>query len=321
MSLLGYLIPRIASSGEEPAATQALAYLLNASTDITQAFVDVVGRTSIAAFTPGRITAEEQHGNHFPDLTIRDTDGVIRVLVENKFWAGLTDAQPVDYLKALPGDVSSVLVFIVPHQRVYGLWGELREKCRHNAVELGSESTADGITWARTGPRTLAITSWEHVLGRLEHAASSGGHAALQQDIVQLRGLTDQMNVAEFLPLREDEVTDVNVARRLINYSDLIKEIVDRLVTDGIADTKDLRPSHSYTSAGRYLRLHAEFGVWLGVDLTAWRNWGITPIWWKHDTNYVVCYLNSTPEWSRLKAAILRFTRVLSDRNVFTCAA
>ena len=34
--------------------------------------------------------------------------------------------------------------------------------------------------------------------------------------------------------------------------------------------------------------------------------------------NYPVCYLNSTPEWSRLKAAILRFTRVLSDRNVFT---
>ena len=46
--------------------------------------------------------------------------------------------------------------------------------------------------------------------------------------------------------------------------------------------------------------------------------------------NYPVCYLNSTPEWSRLKAAILRFTRVQSrtqgrtlrvrwsDKNVFT---
>ncbi len=34
--------------------------------------------------------------------------------------------------------------------------------------------------------------------------------------------------------------------------------------------------------------------------------------------DYPVCYLNSTPEWSRLKAAILRFTRVLSDKNVFT---
>ena len=36
MSLLGYLVPRIASNGEEPAATQALAYLLNASSDIAQ---------------------------------------------------------------------------------------------------------------------------------------------------------------------------------------------------------------------------------------------------------------------------------------------
>ena len=95
MSLLGYLVPRIASNGEEPAATQALAYLLNASTDIATAFVDVVGRTGIPAFTPGRIVAEEKHGNNYPDVTIRDTDGVVRILVENKFWAGLTDAQPL----------------------------------------------------------------------------------------------------------------------------------------------------------------------------------------------------------------------------------
>ena len=274
MSLLGYLVPRIASSGEEPAATKALAYLLNASTDIARAFVDVVGRTGIPAFTPGRIAAEEKHGNDRPDVTIRDTDGVVRILVENKFWAGLTDAQPRAYLEALPSEASCALVFIVPHQRKYGLWGELE-----------SESTTDNITWARTGHRTLAITSWNHVLGTLEQAAAAEGHSALQQDIVQLRGLTDQMNAGEFLPLREDEVTDVNVARRLTNYSGLIEEIVGRLVTDGVADTKGTRPTHGYTSAGRYLSLHAKFGVWLGVDLEAWRDRGITPIWSRHDTN------------------------------------
>ena len=75
------------------------------------------------------------------------------------------------------------------------------------------------------------------------------------------------MNAGEFLPLREDEVTDVNVARRLINYSDSIEEIVARLVTDGIASTKGLRPAHGYTSAGRYLGVHVKFGLWLGVDL------------------------------------------------------
>ena len=39
------------------------------------------------------------------------------------------------------------------------------------------------------------------------------------------------MNAAEFLPLREDEVTDMEVPFRLINYSGLIEDIVDRLVT------------------------------------------------------------------------------------------
>ena len=285
MSLLGYLIPRIASIGEEPAATQALAYLINESTDIAQAFVDVVGRTGIAAFTPGRISAEEQHGNHCPDLTVRDRDGVVRILVENKFWAGLTEAQPVAYLEALPDDTSSALVFIVPHQRLHSLWGELRDKCRSSAVELGNASTTASITWAASGNRTLAITSWKHVLGRLEQAAVDGGRAALREDIVQLRGLTDRMNADAFLPLRVDEVTDMNVARRLINYSDLIEDIVSRLRTDGIADTEGLRPSHGYTTAGRWLRLHAQFGLWLGVDLKAWRDWGITPIWSEHYTN------------------------------------
>ena len=283
MSLLGYLVPRIASNGEEPAATQALAYLLNASPDIAAAFVDIVGRTGIAAFTPRRIAANEKHGDHFPDLTIRDGDGVVRILVENKFWAGLTDAQPVAYLEALPDDMSSALVFIVPHQRVYGLWSELRDRCRRNAVELGTESRTPSIIWASAGNRTLAITSWKHILGKLEQAAVDGGHSALRQDIVQLRGLTDQMDAAEFLPLREDEVTDVNVARRLMNYTQLIEAIVGRLVAEGIA--KKLRTWHTYTWVGRNLRLHAKFGLWLGVDLWAWRKWGVTPLWSEHNTN------------------------------------
>ena len=274
MSLLGYLVPRIAASGAAPAATQALAYLLNASTGVAEAFVGIVAPTDIDGFTPGHIAAEEQHGDHFPDLTICGTDGVVRILVENKFWAGLTSAQPVAYLEALPADESSALVFIVPHERAYGLWGELRKKCRSSKINLGSESKGDGITWARAGQRILAITSWKHVLGRLEEAAAD---PAVRQDIAQLRGLTDRMNADAFLPLREDEVTDANVARRLINYTGLINDIVGRLVTDSVATVKDLKKGVSYNYAGRFLRLHDRFGTWLGVDHEAWRGRGITP--------------------------------------------
>ena len=180
--------------------------------------------------------------------------------VENKFWAGLTSAQPVGYLKALAADASSALVFIVPHHRVSGLWGELREKCRGSNIELTSESKGHGITWARAGQRTLAVTSWKHVLERLDEAATD---PALRQDIAQLRGLTDRMNFDAFLPLRDEEVTDLNVARRLINYTRLIDEIVGRLTTDGIPDAKKLGRSCGYDFAGRFLQVHSRFQLWL----------------------------------------------------------
>jgi len=184
----------------ERTATKLLADLLNASPDLALAFVELVCRTGIAAFTPGQLTPEERHGNIIPDLTIRDEGNVIRILVENKFWAQLGPAQPVDYLSTLPADVPSALVFVVPERRVDDLWNELREKCR-KAVELTSETRTDTITWTRSGHRTLAITSWKHVAETLEHAgprdqgrADGGGageHSALQQNLVQFRRLID----------------------------------------------------------------------------------------------------------------------------------
>ena len=80
-TLLAHLLPRVTAS--EPAATQALAYILNAAPDIGKAFMPVVHQTGFAPFDVGRIAAEERHGDGIPDLTIRDAGGVVRVLVEN----------------------------------------------------------------------------------------------------------------------------------------------------------------------------------------------------------------------------------------------
>ena len=287
-NLLAHLIPRIVDK-PEPAATKALAYILRASLDVVaREFVTIVGQTGIDPFTPGRIKAGQQHGKKFPDLTIYDTDDTVRIFVENKFWSGLTKAQPVDYLKKLPENTSSSLLFVVPHQRIHSVWSELAKECGHHGIDLGKTQRND-VTWARAGQRrrTMAITSWEYVLERLHRVAVTSGNATLAQDIAQLQGLTDQMSIAEFLPLHEEEVTGVNVARRLINYSDLIEEIVDRLVADGIAskqdrgDGKRLKPTHGWNSAGRYLCAHKRFGLWLGVDLEAWRDYEITPVWWE----------------------------------------
>ncbi len=89
------------------------------------------------------------------------------------------------------------------------------------------------------------------------------------------------MDVEAFLPLREEETTDMNVPRRMINYSDLSEEIAEVLKNEGLASFEGVNPTRSYFKKGRYFSAgkDLQFGLWLGVDIIAWRDSGITPIW------------------------------------------
>ena len=275
-SLLGYLISRIGTS-PEPVATQALAYILRSVEDVGNAFATLVTQAGVTAVQSGRIAAEEKYGDCIPDLTITDTAGAVRIFVENKFWAGLTDAQPKAYLDELPAE--GVLLFIVPHRRIPSVWGELKIRCRRDQRDLSGESKGEHITWARTENRTLAITSWKHLLDWLGAAAHEGGHTSITQDINQLRGLTDKMNAEEFLPLRADEITDVNVAGRLINYKNLVEDIIQPVVQDGTAERK--AKTQGFDWWGRWVLLHGRFFLWIGVTLGPWREYGVSPLWWE----------------------------------------
>ena len=262
----------------EPAATQALTFILNSSPDITRAFLGMLREANIE-FEPGHIKAELGQEDSRPDLTIHDADGRARAFVENKFWAGLTDAQPVSYLRDLPEDPPSALVFVVPERRVTTVWNELKVRCNEAQLEWVDAPNKPIVNWARVGCKTMLITSWKYVLEGLLDAARSGGHDTIRQDILQLQGLTSRMDAEAFLPLHADEVTDQEAAHRLINYSELIEDITQQLKDRGVADTEKFLPTHGYYTAGRYLRLHRRFGLWLGIRLKEWREHGITPLW------------------------------------------
>ena len=206
MSVLAHVVLGGALQNE-PAATQALAYILKSKPDIAKAFVEMLRDAGIE-FEPGRVEAELEHEESQPDLTIHDNEGRARLFVENKFWAGLTDAQPVSYLSHLQEDPPSALMFIVPEQRVPTVWDELRRRCGKEDCEWTKVPSGRTVTWARVGYNTILISSWSHVLERLLDAAGSGGHDHLRHDILQLRGLTGQMDSEAFLPLSADEVTD-----------------------------------------------------------------------------------------------------------------
>ena len=98
MSVLAHVV--VGRLDGEPAATVALAYILNSCPDTARAFIGMLREANVE-FEPGRIEAELDIEDGRPDLTIHDIDGRVRVFVENKFWAGLTAAQPVSYLEEL----------------------------------------------------------------------------------------------------------------------------------------------------------------------------------------------------------------------------
>ena len=298
-SILAHIIPEITQA--EPAATRALHYILDASDKVAERFIALVGSEP---FDIGRIGSEWNYAKGVrPDLAIHDAGtGDVRIFVENKFRAWLTDYQPVDYLKALPERDTSVLAFIAPEDRVKDkeLWGELKARCERAGFQLSQESTTADICRIRVASveqnhsRRLVLTSWRRVLKELQDTAAAAGHGALEQDLVQLRGLTEEMrwDASEaaaaqsapvpfagtdeaFPPLRAGEPTDADAAARLLDYCGLIDTITERLVQDDCWDTKGMRA----TGFGRYLRVHERFAPYLRVSFTSWANHGITPLW------------------------------------------
>ena len=282
-SLLAHLAGRFAAQ-PETIATESLRYILNASPILCQELVDTVAdHAGFERFEAESIESEtEVETGGRPDITIYDDTLKPRLHIENKFWAGLTAPQPVDYLNSLSDESDSALLFIVPEARIVSIWPELKERCVKQELKVGTETLTNDMKGISIGSgRSLLITSWRSVLEKLLRAASDVGDSSIEQDIIQLRGLAERMDAQAFLPLRDEETTDMNVARRMISYSNLSKDIAEALKNKGLASFEGVRPRSHYYKAGRYLSVGKDFqfGVWLGVDLIAWRDSGITPIW------------------------------------------
>ena len=283
MSLLGHLVP---DWSPEDAATRALAYILDlhASPGMAQAFVDLLGRTGLRPFQPSRVEHDpSQSDDSRPDVTIRDADGTRRVLIEAMFWEGVDNAQTAMYLRDLPDDMrGSALVFIAPRDRIPGLWSELKARCEASpTIDLEDESPrgADAI-WARSSGRVLLLMSWKHIIDALRRAAQD---PAVEQDVAQLRGLTERMEKETFLPLDVGEVTDVGLARRIIGYRRLVDKITDKVVERGVASLNKRWSPGAYRTGrmvNRSMLVRGKFDMRFGIELKAWRDWGITPFWW-----------------------------------------
>ncbi len=278
-TLFGYLANRF-SSQPENLATEALNYIINRSAIAKQAFLHYIAQTTVN-FTTDLYFQTQAVGSDktIPDLIGIDLDGDQVLIIEAKFWAGLTDNQPVAYLNRLPKNKNSLLLLIAPRKRFPTLWPELIRRCKNDdiAIEKVSQISNDLRIGHIDANRVLALSSWQSILSYVFRKLDTSGQTQIASDVMQLQGLCEQMDSESFLPIRSEELASSN-GRRIWQYCELVDEITEQLKTEHQISTKGLRASAGFGYYGRNMKI-SDFGCFLHFNVELWSDARETPLW------------------------------------------
>ena len=283
-TLFGHLALRF-SSHPENLATEALLYLLNNSRHANDFFGRFLSGfendfPTITRFN-SQVSSDE---NTIPDLVATDIAGNSVFIVENKFWAELPPNQPLGYLSLLSAEIPSALFFVCPEMRLPILEAELAHLVSNSGEYPDHRNvlkTEDLTVTSLTKTMFLAVVSWRRLLADLEMLLDPITERTLVDDLHQLRGLCEQMDGEGFIPLRTNETGNVEIPRRVMDYSELIDQIVNELREHGDVSTDGLVRSSTTEFTGRYIHIRKrdEFGGLLALHFGAWRKFGRSPIW------------------------------------------
>lgn len=278
-SLLAHLSRRLTDRTED-IAVEALGHILSSPAS-RQALQDILRSCGTDIGPIGRIeTQSTGEGGERPDLAGYDEQGQERLLIEAKFWAGLTRNQPLTYLQRLPDDVPTALLVVAPSLRLETLWTELCHRVYEGVgISIGNEQTESEIRWADTGAnRKLVLTSWMNMLGRMAALVNSAGEIQRANDIQQLQGLAEQEDTNAFLPLRPEQISP-EFPRLLRHLYRLTDGAVGRLRETGLATTSGYQSTATRGYVIRYMTFCDVVNTSLGIYFGAWRTRPLSPIW------------------------------------------
>ena len=275
-SVLAHLALRLAAHPEN-IATEALAYVLGRSGHACRALASSIATVGFSVADDVRyVTQAREDSGGQPDLAATRPDGTLQLLVEAKFWAGLTENQPLGYLRMLPAS-PSLLLFVAPARRMETLWPEITRRAANFAIGGAIATPRATLRSQRFGPHHLALTSWTDLLSQILTATDAAGEAETSADVRQLLALCEQMDADAFLPFLSDELTS-SIGRRIIQFGDLASDLTQALVDKGLANVKGMRASGANGWFGRYLLLRGH-GAFLHFSAWRWANWGESPLW------------------------------------------
>lgn len=227
-----------------------------------------------------------------PDLIGSDEHGNRNLIVEIKFWAGLTENQPITYLKALPSGTPGILLVICPAQRIEVLWEKLVTKVAESSLNHGATTRMEsGFLYCPVNDQHhMVALSWRQLLGVLRREAETANDYTFLSDTTQLQGLCDRMDSQAFLPLHPDHIGS-DVGMRIQHFANIVDELVAEMRMNHDADTTGLSTGGGQSTYVRFFRLGV-FGLGFQYSPRYWSQYGDTPFWLKLD------FLSGPAGWS-----------------------
>ena len=275
-SLLAHLYPRIRGS-QEDIATFSLGYILEQSALLNEVFTKLICKKlniEIDSYLTYRCQDEDAEFGR-PDIAAYQ-NGQLKLLCEAKFYAGLTDNQPVSYLKRLSNIENSGLIFICPRNRIISLWNKVRTV----AIDSGFKERIISDTSVCYDKVYMSIISWSEILSELIKNAMEREPEYLG-DLKQLEGFCLEIDSESFVPFKPEEF-GVQTAKDMDRYYQVVDEVYEKLFSHKELNpqVKGLRKSPRWQGYTAYIRLNG-FGVSIDFMRKLWINPASveTPFW------------------------------------------
>ena len=284
-TLLAFLVSSFPGNTEN-IATETLRHIFDNSDACGVALNEVVqsGVRGVNPITAVRTQVIEVDGTR-PDLVGYDETGAKRVLIEVKFWAGLTSNQPNAYIRHLPVDSPAVVMFLAPEERVQSLWPQLRSRLNREFDTLEEVDSERKCVRVGNSQKHLMIASWGGLLDSMAARTSDYGESGVETEIRQLRSLAKYADEGAFKPIRRGEEFGADSEVRKRQYKRLIDAATERGIEQEWVSRKGLRATPRGYGYGRYIRLGGSI-VWFGVNVDQFEKTGETPLW--VDCHYIL---------------------------------
>ncbi len=289
-TLLGHLVTRFSNSPEN-LATESLTFLLNHSKSAQTAFIKYISH--LTTLFPEDLIFETQNRSQedisIPDFVGIDITGKPLVLGEAKFWAGLTENQPVTYIERMIQTKGIMVLFLSPAKRFPTLWPELLRRCQNAGLRSTVQQEKSNMNIALIDENQfLVLISWTSLLDYIRQSLEFAGDREMLGNLIQLQGLCEHMDTSVFLPVQSEELTS-NIGARLIQYCDIVDEVIDGLASENEISLQGLRATPVRTGYKRYFT-HNKRGCWFEFNPILWNKYQATPLWlgiksdkWEYD--------------------------------------